>query len=192
MHLLIALTIQTFAGLLLLLSALSKLRDVAEFERLLGAYEILPRSLLRAAAVVLPVLELALAGSLLVRFEPLIAARAGAAMLVVFGLAIAINLARGRSQIDCGCHWGASEGGIARWMVVRNLLLALGLGLSAVEAAPQPIGAAELWTIGSASLVFLCLYHALPALMATIESGRGTMESGHPAASTVTEPEWIS
>lgn len=172
MHVLFALTTQTFAGLLLLISAGSKLRDTAEFERVLGAYEILPRLLLSPAAFVLPLLELALAAGLLLRVEPMLSAWLGAGMLLVFAVAIGINLARGRSEIDCGCHWGAGEGGIARWMVARNALVALLLLLSTIGVHAQPIGAAGVWTIVSASLVFLSLYHTLPLLMESRSAAR--------------------
>ena len=84
MHVLFALTIQSFAGLLLLLSAGSKLRDTVEFERVLGAYEILPSPLLRPTALLLPLLELALAAGLLLRVGDTISAWLGAGLLVVF------------------------------------------------------------------------------------------------------------
>jgi len=176
MHVLFALTIQSFAGLLLLLSAGSKLRDTAEFERVLGAYEILPSPLLRPTALLLPLLELGLAAGLLLRVGDTISAWLGAGLLVVFALAIGINLARGRSEIDCGCHWGTGDGGIARWMVARNVLVALLLVLSTIGVQAQPLGAAEIWTIVSASLVFLSLYHTLPLLMGSRGAARREAE----------------
>ena len=61
-------------------------------------------------------------------------------LLTLYGLAIAINLGRGREAIDCGCHGFSGRQRIAGWMVVRNLLLAtLAALLAALTHLPEPL-----------------------------------------------------
>jgi uncharacterized protein (DUF58 family) len=99
-----------------------------------------------------------------------------AALLMIFAAAMAINILRGRSHIDCGCgrsqlrqplHWG---------MVVRNLLLA---ALVAVHAVPPATGetpatAEVALALAAGTCLFLVtvLFNALAAL-ATSPLARG-------------------
>jgi hypothetical protein len=96
------------AALVLLVGAAQKVRDWPGFRSALAAYRLLPEVLVTPAAMALPAFE-AIAGVAL--FAP--AYRGAGALLAVALMAtvtgaVAINLARGRADIDCGC--GGAEG----------------------------------------------------------------------------------
>lgn len=105
----------------LLLAALHKLRDRATFHRALAAYGIVPEAALRVTANVLPLLEIALAGLLLVTQTAAIGAVAAVLLIVAYSTAIAVNLARGRREIDCGC--GVSASHLSAALLARNSVL---------------------------------------------------------------------
>jgi len=121
-------------GLLFILAGAHKFGDRARFTAIVSEYRVLPPHLVPAAAVLVPLMEL-FAGSLwMVSVFSLQAATvlplSSSALLLIYGLSIAINLARGRSHIDCGCSFASSHSDSARgqllsvWLVARNLLLA--------------------------------------------------------------------
>ncbi len=62
-----------------------------------------------------------------------IGALMGGALLALYALAMAINLARGRRDLDCGC--GIVRKSISASMVVRNLLLAAFIACAAMPAS---------------------------------------------------------
>jgi hypothetical protein len=104
-------------------AAWHKFRDRAGFHAALEAYEVLPTGLVRPLARALPWLEATLATSLLVPAGQGMAAISSAIALLLYGAAMAINLARGTGGIDCGCGGGRAQ--VISWaLVIRNLLLA--------------------------------------------------------------------
>ncbi len=105
-------------------AALSKLREPQRFMQAIAAYRLLPQSVVRPAAALLPLFELLLAIFWLLAPVRDIAALASAALLLLFAVAIAINLARGRSHIDCGCSMKRKQS-ISWWLVLRIAVLAL-------------------------------------------------------------------
>lgn len=114
----------------LLLGALEKLKDMAAFAAAVQAYEIVPAACGGLFAWGYMLAE-ALAGALLL--APGLRWPGAALALLVLALAtagVAVNLARGRRDIDCGCGGPAMRGAAARgaglswWMVLRNALLA--------------------------------------------------------------------
>ena len=110
--------------MLLGLGSWRKLRGLGGFLGILADYRLLPGWLLRPAALAIALCEGALAGIWLVSpwfAEATILAGVGTALVMAaYGGAIAVNLLRGRSWIDCGCGGGEQ----LSWMlVVRNLAL---------------------------------------------------------------------
>lgn len=120
-------------GALLILGGVSKLREQEVFRDALANYELLPPSLIGFTARALPIGEV-LAGALLL---PVASRATGAvlalALLALVTAAIAINLARGRRQIDCGCG-GASHTPLSGGLIARNAVLAL---LAVAAALPM-------------------------------------------------------
>jgi len=104
-------------------AALHKLRDLGAFRDVVAGYRVLPAAVVPAAAVIVATTESVLAVALL-RPGTYAAASAGAAALLgAYGVAIAINLARGRRDIDCGCLGVAGASRLGGWLLVRNAVL---------------------------------------------------------------------
>ena len=163
------------AGFTLLLgtAAISKLRDLAGFKALAEDYRLVPVSMLGFAARVIPVVELALAAVWLAapwHADAALNAGVGTTVLMLgYGLAIAVNLLRGRSWIDCGC--GAGEQ--LSWALVgRNIVLAA-LALSALAVAGgTPPGWADFAVSVPILAVAALLYLAAGALLANTAAMR--------------------
>jgi hypothetical protein len=126
------------ASLLFVSSALHKLRDGPAFRAALTGYALLPAALLPAAARVLVAAEVGIGIAVLVPGLAPDACRAGAGLLSLYAGAVALNLARGRSAIDCGCGGPGGRRPIGLELVVRNGLLAGLLLWAARGAAPRP------------------------------------------------------
>lgn len=136
-----------------------KLRDPLRFRGVLANYRLLPATLAGPAARVLPVVELAVAAGLVASPARHAAALASAALLAAYAAAVAVNLARGRRAIDCGC------GGVARpihsWLVGRNAVLAaVSLGLLA-PVAQRTIGWLDALSAAMALAAAIGLYATL-------------------------------
>ena len=157
------------AGLSLLFAAaaIDKLRDPAHFRDVLKAYQLMPAALAPAAAVV--VIGIELLASLAVWLTPLRspALWTMAALLSIYWLAMAANLARGRRDIDCGCSGPAARQSLSAGLLVRNALL---IGLATGGAAGHSSGRELLWldlvSIPVAVAVGALLYLAANRLLA--------------------------
>lgn len=111
-------------GLVVLVFAralLHKLSDLTGFRATLAEYRLLPQGSDGAAAMALIAAEgLTLATLLLPVARPL-GHLAAAGLLVIYGTAMAVNLLRGRTRIDCGC--GGSGQALSWTLVGRNAVL---------------------------------------------------------------------
>lgn len=107
-------------GLLFATAALAKLRKRRDFYAAVLAYQLLPPVWAMNMAVILPWAEAAIAIGLILDFNAAFAAAAG--LLLVYALAMAVNLARGRRDLDCAC--GGAPQVLSIWLVVRNIILA--------------------------------------------------------------------
>lgn len=110
-------------ALVLLGAAWHKLSEPHAFLSALAAYRVVPLPLLDPLAKAIPWAEVVIAGGLLVPFSRLGALYAAAALFALYGTAIALNLLRGRSYIDCGC--GGAAHPLSWGLVVRNAVLAV-------------------------------------------------------------------
>jgi hypothetical protein len=154
-------------GLALLLGAAAthKLRDLARFGAVLAAYRLLPAALVRPAAALVPAGELAVAAALG-------GARGGAggvaaaALFVTYAGAIAVNLARGRRHIDCGCGGPHARRPIGGWLVARNLLLAAAALAAAAPVRPRGLVWLDGLTIGGALAALAAVWLAADRLAA--------------------------
>jgi Na+/phosphate symporter len=155
-----------FLSLVLLTAALPKLRQADEFLGVVANYRILPRVLVAPFAALLPWLELACAAALLVPASSTLAAWATTALCASFALALGINIARGRTHIDCGCRRRpTSRSRIGGFHVVRALGLA---GLAALVAAAGPASGQASFgalALGVVAALMLALIHLVADLM---------------------------
>ncbi len=146
-------------------AAWGKLAHRDAFRGMLHNYRMLPEAVEAPVATALPVLELLVALSLLLPPLRAAAAVASALLLLLFATAMAINILRGRTEIDCGCFVGATRQRIGWSLVVRNLLLALAALVLILPGGDRPLSGFDLFTIGAASSALLMTYLALARVL---------------------------
>ena len=153
-------------GLLFASAALAKLRDRERFAAIVEAYQVLPSGLVRPAAAVLPFIELAAALGLFVTQVRPLAIATSAGLLFIYASAIALNLARGRRDIDCGCEGFGRRRPIAGWMLVRNVLLMAIAVVAVAPPAPRALQLIDVLTIAGGLAAFVLIYFAADELFA--------------------------
>jgi uncharacterized membrane protein YphA (DoxX/SURF4 family) len=120
-------------------AALHKARDLPVFAATLRDYRILPDALAPIAARCLVAVELGLLAALLTPALDPLGAAGCVVVLGAYSSAIALNLARGRRHIDCGCLGPAQRQALSPWLLTRNGLLALGALLLLLPLATRPV-----------------------------------------------------
>jgi hypothetical protein len=143
---LLELTLAWAMAALFAASTAHKLAALAEWPGVVRNYRLLPEALTVPAAGALLTAAALTAAALLWPATRWLGACAAAAQLLVFAAAIAINLRRGRTNIDCGCFGSRLRHRLSVWMVARNLLLALlALGLL-LPGRPRELAALDIVT----------------------------------------------
>ncbi|UJF24226.1 hypothetical protein L0B52_07775 [Suttonella sp. R2A3] len=141
-------------------AAWHKWQHNADFQSALAAYRLLPLDAVRATAFVIMGLEALTA--LLLWLSP-IGALLAAAIFAAYALAMGINLARGRSDIDCGC--GGVPIHISWHLLLRNAAL-IALALVAAFSAPVPMSISSAVMTILAALSLLLTYFTVNQLLA--------------------------
>lgn len=138
--------------------AASKMTAWAELEGVVRNFRILPGFLVPAVQWALPPAELLLGLGVLVPATRAASAAAMAVLLVLFAGAIALNVLRGRVDIDCGCFRSALRQNLSWWLVVRNMVLMV-LALACLpEASGRELGWADNFVVVMASLTLFIAY----------------------------------
>lgn len=163
-------------GIALLVAGMSKLRDLEAHARVVMGYKILPAPLAARVGRALPFIEIALGGAMIARVGLPYTAWAVAALFVGYASGLAVNLARGRTELDCGCFafGGHDAPSISWWHVARALAFSAAavLGL----AVPGPTSFAEVATglaIGGLAVV---LAFGAAAVSSTLTPGRRRLD----------------
>ena len=132
-----AIAVLTLVGLALAPALMHKLRDPRRFAQSVRDYDLLPGALAVPTSIFLALAELSTVALILITllfpgFRHSLIARVGLAaaalLLVLYGVAMGINLARKKIGLDCGCTSGVTP--ISIGLVLRNIALA-GLALTA-------------------------------------------------------------
>ncbi|MBI5441296.1 MAG: DoxX family membrane protein [Deltaproteobacteria bacterium] len=100
---------QIALGVFFIVAALPKIADPPSFAHMIYNYRLLPGPLVNLAALTMPWTELLLGVALVCGLWRRTAASVVGALLVVFIVAISLNLLRGNA-IDCGCFDVADAG----------------------------------------------------------------------------------
>ncbi len=119
----IELSLRLALALLFAAAAWHKVSDRVRFGATLRAYRLLPPWLVAPVARLLPLAEAAIAIGFLYPLTRQAAVFAAVPLLIVYTVAIAANLARGRREIDCGCFASSARVPLSTWLVVRNVIL---------------------------------------------------------------------
>ncbi|MBK8594424.1 MAG: DoxX family membrane protein [Holophagales bacterium] len=134
---------QIALGLFFVVAALPKIADPPSFAHMIYNYRLLPGQLVNVSALVMPWAELLMGLALICGIWRRAAATLVGALLVVFIIAISVNLLRGNA-IDCGCFDVAAAGrSVAerlhdmRMIIVRDvgMLLLVAQGLLGADRA---------------------------------------------------------
>lgn len=116
-----ALAAMVFVALLFLRAAWHKAQDYGRFLGFLADYRLVPEALLGVVGRSLMGLEFAVVALLLWPPAAIYGAMGAFALLGLYALAMAINLIRGRTLIECGC--GGAGQPLSWLLVVRNSAL---------------------------------------------------------------------
>src|SRR5262245_17144264 len=159
------LTLRTALGLLFAVAAFHQPQDRQHFAATVAEYRLLPATFADAGAGVVILAELGVVAALALRPSPGIAA--GAALLAVYGVAVAINLARGRRHIDCGCSGPAARRPIGGWLVARNVLVAaVALAAASIPVEARPFVWLDACTVVAATATLAACWAATDHLVA--------------------------
>jgi hypothetical protein len=118
-------------------AVLHKLRDVGGFTATLRAYRLMPDALVPAAVALVVAGEIGVTLVLVMPGTDPLGPVAAIALLSAYSGAIAVNLARGRREIDCGCLGPGRRQRLTSWLLARNALVALGAVLLLVPGSPR-------------------------------------------------------
>jgi len=151
---LLPLVISTSLALLFFMAARHKLSDNRRFEAQLAAYRLVPDSVLGVTAKALPWMEMSLVFLLLIPITRPFAGSVAAALLVIYALAMAVNIRRGRSEIDCGC--GDKPQSLSVMLLIRNAVLTSGAVLLVIPVIER--------SITTVDLIFVALFTAVLAM----------------------------
>ncbi|CAN7525379.1 hypothetical protein LJR219_003703 [Phenylobacterium sp. LjRoot219] len=154
--------IRVAVALIFLTSAWGKARRLPDVVEAVRNYRLLPERLTIPSAMLLPIAEALAGGALLVDPFCQQGAVLAGALLLLFALAIGVNLARGRRAIDCGCDLSGRGQPISWRLVARNLGLTALLAFTLAPARPV---APAVWAAAAATAALaFCLYLALHQL----------------------------
>lgn len=164
---------------ILLAAAAHKARHYLAFRSILDAYRLLPEYLLSVAAPLIIASEVVAGLALLAPaglLPRVVAALIAAGLLCLYTGAIAVNLVRGHTAIDCGC--GGEPTPLSGWLLIRNgLLLGLALAVAATPAGQAAPGHYHL--LAAAMTVFLwCAYAIGNQLLANRNRARLALAGG--------------
>jgi uncharacterized membrane protein YphA (DoxX/SURF4 family) len=144
-------------AIILLVGGWQKLRDIEIFAAAMENYRLLPYSLIHPVSRVLPMVEIVAGVALLFPDSCVVGAALAAVILLVVTAAVAINLARGIRDIDCGCG-GSSNQTISWALVARNLVLVLLTIPAAQQGAGRSLYLGDYFTLAAGVLALVGLY----------------------------------
>ena len=151
-------------ALLFALAGLEKFHDRATFQFQLEEYQLLPKQIIPVASMGIIFIEIVIAVALLLP-NAIYGVLMGAALLMAYGMAILINLLRGRTWMDCGCLGSTGEG-LSYWLVTRNLVLSATLIMLLIPVIPRTLVWLDYFSIIAAVVGAAIAYVVLNTLLA--------------------------
>ncbi len=119
----LSLCLRWLLGAIFLYAGVMKSSDPQGFAVAIYNYRLLPDWMINALAILLPWVEILAGGCLLLGVKTRGGALLASGLLGIFGLALAISLARGL-DIDCGCFGSSPRANEVSWLhLVRDLCL---------------------------------------------------------------------
>lgn len=159
---LLVLVVDLSVACLFIGSAARKLADAPTFVAILRAYRLLPAGWIGPAAVLIIGAEgvLGVAAALGLWLDSQLGLLGLAGLLLLYALAIGINIARGNTAIDCGCAFGPGTDALDWSLVLRNILIAAAAcAVAVIPIHQRPLLAADwiaaLGALGTAIMLYL-------------------------------------
>ncbi len=141
-------------------AAAHKLKDLARFEEIFSAYGMIPAIVPARISRVIPALELLVAVGLVSSLARPHAVVLAIVLLLAYGVAIGVNLARGRRDLACGCGGPNERRPIAAWMVWRNIMIAAAAAAVLAPWTARPLsmtdGVTIVFGLLTVALIYLC------------------------------------
>jgi len=165
----VAMTISWCMCVLFITAGIHKLTARAAFLASLDDYQLVPPMITPLLSFVVPAFEITLALLWVLPLVPTATAIISALLLGVYTLAITINLARGRTHIDCGCNFSAvGDAGsvISPGLVLRNCILIAAILFTLIPAVERSLNWLDYGTVVVATLVAILCYMSISQLMA--------------------------
>lgn len=147
-------------------AATHKLRAPSKFASQVDDYQLLPTALVKPLSRLIPLIELAIALALLIPASRFMAAPMAAALLLGYAAAIAINLWRGRRDIDCGCSGPDQAQPLRPVLLARNSVLAALAVVASISPHAREMGIFDGFVVIAAAAVALLIYSAAESLLA--------------------------
>ncbi|MGV0033817.1 MAG: MauE/DoxX family redox-associated membrane protein [Candidatus Azotimanducaceae bacterium WSBS_2022_MAG_OTU7] len=159
-----------FLSYLFVFGGCQKLSDLHSFQHALEEYKVLPASWSVLASLLIPFTEVLAGLAVLIPSVRSPALMVLAVLLAAYTAAIAINILRGRADLDCGCAGPGQKQTINAWLLGRNIvLLSMALLSASVSASVSTIAATGLLSWGFAFLgatLTVLIYHVVNQLIA--------------------------
>jgi hypothetical protein len=159
------LTAQYFLALLFFVNGLHKAANLPELRATITAYRIVPSGIAHWIAGFVMTAELLLGVALtsgLSRLASLVAA----GVLALYFAVMALSLARGLGEVDCGCGLHGRASPLSVTYLVRNGLLILLALLASMPASGRVVGSFDAFQIVAATLSLALLYISADSLLA--------------------------
>lgn len=160
-----------------LVAGVSKLIDIRSFRRVIRGYGLLPSVAIGPVSWALPGLEILLALGLVSGIAAPWPLMGVIALLAGFTLAMAVALARGRRDLECGCFGGAAKGRVGPSVFARNsLLLLIGIALlvfARTSSLGWPLGSSQGASLAEGAVILLAATSAV--LLANAASSLAAM-----------------
>jgi hypothetical protein len=160
------------ATIIALASAAPKWREPSRFRASLEAFALLPSFAVTPLSYAFPALEAAGAIGLLFADTRMPSAIALIALFALFGAALAINVLRGHTDIDCGCSGFIASArtpkSIGWWHVARAFMLALLIALTLLPEATRALVAFDYLSAGACTLFAVAAWFTLDVLLVNL------------------------
>lgn len=159
------------AGIALLFAAglTHKLWDLQAFETVLSQYlrglGVHRASLVTALAKAVLTLEFAIVVASVWTGGSTTAAVLATGTLLLYASAMAVNILRGNTLLDCGCTWGRVRQPVGFPFVVRNVVLAAFAGAMALPITQRGLMGIDIASVVIATLAIALLYTAVNNLL---------------------------
>jgi uncharacterized membrane protein YphA (DoxX/SURF4 family) len=147
-------------------AAWHKLADLTAFRIVLHDYRVLPPVLVTPATAVVVTTEIALCAGFAHPASAPLAAWVAVVLLASYGVAIAVNLVRGRRTLECGCAPSAYRQPLSEWLLLRNAALIGVCCLSLARSDARPFVAVDWWTVAGAVVAGAMVWSAATRLLA--------------------------